>query len=171
MKKSDLLEVEYKEFYATYLNAIEDVELMSELLNGKKQFIDLVDAISATQLCYAYGENKWTVAEVLLHIIDTERVFQYRALCFCRNDKTALPGFNENDYVKEVSVSNRNKENIVEEFLAVRESTITLFKNISKEQLLYTGTASNIPWSVGGLGFVICGHQKHHMKIIEERYL
>ena len=170
MKKSDLLEVEYKEFYATYLNTLEDVELMSELLNGKKQFLDLVETIDATKFSYAYGKDKWTVAEVLLHIIDTERVFQYRALCFCRNDKTALPSFNENDYVKEVSVANRNKENIVEEFLAVRESTITLFKNITKEQLLHTGTASNIKWSVGGLGFVICGHQKHHMKILKERY-
>ncbi|WP_299433685.1 DinB family protein [uncultured Maribacter sp.] len=152
------------------LNTLEDVELMSELLNGKKQFLDLVETIDATKFSYAYGKDKWTVAEVLLHIIDTERVFQYRALCFCRNDKTALPSFNENDYVKEVSVANRNKENIVEEFLAVRESTITLFKNITKEQLLHTGTASNIQWSVGGLGFVICGHQKHHMKILKERY-
>jgi len=170
MKKSELQEAEYKEFYATYLNAIGEVELIQELVKGKNQFSEFIQNLNPSKLSYAYGKDKWTIAEVLMHIIDTERVFQYRALCFSRKDKTALPGFNENDYVNEGRVKGRSKESLLQEFIAVRESTISLFTNLSSEQLLYTGKASNIQWSVGGLGFVACGHQKHHAKILEERY-
>ncbi len=172
MNKSEIAASEYKEFYSTYLNALgENVELISELTKGKKDFTDLVENLSSDKFIYAYGKDKWTVAEVLLHIIDTERIFQYRALRFCRKDKTALPGFNEDEYIKAVNIGARTKESLVEEFLAVREATNIFFKNVTKEELLYTGIASNIQWSVGGLGFVACGHLKHHLNIIKERYL
>ena len=143
---------------------------MEELESGKEWMIDFLSNLSSSKLSYAYGDRKWTVAQVIIHIIDTERVFQYRAFRFSRKDKTELPGFDQDDFMAEVDVSNRSSKSLLEEYLAVREVTLSLYKNLAQEQLQYTGTASNIQWSVGGLGFVTSGHQKHHATILEERY-
>lgn len=170
MKKSQLKANEYNYFYATYLNAIGDVELMEALHNGKTEFKKLIDSLPLDKLNHRYALNKWTIAEVLEHIIDTERVFQYRAFRFSKNDQTPLPGFEQDDYVLE-GESNRSIEELLNEYNSVREATISLFQGMPSNKLHRVGTASGMPWSVAALGFVISGHQKHHLNIIEERYL
>ena len=120
---------------------------------------------------FSYGEGKWTVAEVLVHLIDSERVFQYRAFRICRNDKTALPGFEQDDYVLESLANKRTKEDILDEYLTVRDASINLFNVMSNDLLKRTGTASGLPWTVAALGLVISGHQRHHFNILKERYL
>lgn len=170
MRKSELDPIEYQEFYATYLNAIDDVDLIGELQHGKVWLVNFLENLEVSKLSYSYGKGKWTVGEVIMHIIDTERVFQYRAFRFSKNDKNALPGFDQDEYMLETDVTNRSKESILQEYLSVREASLTLYKNLQSKQLQYIGTASNINWSVAGIGFVICGHQKHHCKILEERY-
>ncbi|WP_298480104.1 DinB family protein [uncultured Maribacter sp.] len=170
MKKSELKPIEYKEFYATYLNAIGDVNLFTELVDGKNWMIQFINSLDESKLGYSYGEGKWTIAEVIMHIIDTERVFQYRAFSFSKNDQSALPGFDQDEYMANTDVSNRTKESILEEYLSVREASISLYKNLQNKQLNYIGTASGIRWSVAGIGFVISGHQKHHCTILQERY-
>lgn len=171
MRKSELQDLGNSNFYNTYLNTLEDVNLMDAFHQGKEWFIDFLKELPLEKLGFAYGENKWTVAEVLLHIIDTERIFQYRAFRFSRNDKEELPGFEQDAYIEESNSLNRKKEDILEEYLAVRNATITLFKNLGNEQLKRVGVASGIPWSVAALGFAISGHQKHHANILLKKYV
>ena len=171
MRLSELKENEFNHFYATYLNMVKDEELLEALDKSKDWFVDYTKGRTTEQLEYRYGPDKWTIAEVLLHIIDTERIFQYRAFRFSRKDSTPLPGFDHNDYVKECDSKTRTNNDIVDEFLAVRTATIQLFKYMDTKTLRLIGTASDMPWSVAALGFVISGHLKHHARILEERYV
>ena len=120
---------------------------------------------------FSYADGKWSVAEVLVHLMDAERVFQYRALRFARNDRTELKGFDQDAYVPESSANSRNKKDIEEEFVAIRKSSLKLFGSLGAEELSRSGKANGTSMSVRALGFVICGHQAHHFKIIKDRYL
>ncbi|WP_395049726.1 DinB family protein [Flavobacterium sp.] len=171
MQPDELSKQEYSSFNATYINATEDVSLIEGLENGLSQMVSFISAIPLEKLEYRYAENKWTIKDILLHLIDAERIFGYRALRIGRGDKTALAGFEENDYVPSAGANNRTSESLLEEFKFVRNATLCLFKNFSTEQLLYLGTASNQTISVRAIGFVISGHQNHHLRIIQERYL
>lgn len=172
MKKKDLKEIECDQYYKVYLATLDDdTVLMEQLVKGYENFPKFIDSIPDDKLDYAYAEGKWTVAQALLHIIDTERIFQYRAFRFSRQDKTPLMGFNQDDYVLNNDPRARKKESIIEAYKTVRASTIDIFKSLNEDELRYMGTASDLPWSVAGLGFVTCGHQRHHRNIIRERYL
>ena len=120
---------------------------------------------------YRYADGKWTIKDIIQHIIDAERIFAYRALRFARSDTTALPSFDENTYVEEAQANKRSIQDLLTELLIVRQATLALFKTFSEEQLLKKGTASNNPMSVRALGFVIIGHQNHHQRVFLERYL
>lgn len=168
---SELSTSEYNPYYSGYIRILEDADLLPALKKGKKEFLDFVEGVPETKLDFAYAEGKWTVSEVLIHLIDAERIFQYRAFRFARNDKTALPGFEQDNYVMESKSNERKREDIMEEFESVRESTLRLFSSFNEDALQRLGTASNAEMSVRALGFVICGHQMHHLKIIQERYL
>jgi len=170
MRLSELKENEFNHFYAAYLNRVKDEELLEALTSSAEWFMDYTAGLTKEKMAFSYAPHKWSIAEVLLHIIDTERIFQYRAFRFSRKDQTPVPGFEQDDYVRECDSKNRTKEDIAEEFLAVRESSLQLFKTMGTERLQYTGTASGMPWSVAALGFVISGHAKHHLQILEERY-
>ena len=134
-------------------------------------FVNFLNKIPKEKHNYAYAKDKWTLMEVLIHIIDTERIFQYRALRFSRGDTTELPGFDQDIFVPESLAGKRSMESIVKEYAAVRLSTILLFENLTEANLEYSGVASSVPWTVGTIGFVICGHQQHHQNILEQRYL
>jgi uncharacterized damage-inducible protein DinB len=120
---------------------------------------------------YQYSEGKWTIKEIIQHLIDSERVFSYRALRISRNDNTPLPGFDENYYVANSNGKERSLQSLLTEMAVVRQSTLSLFNSFSEEQLTKIGIASNREVSVRAIGFIIIGHQKHHQKIFEERYL
>lgn len=171
MIKSDLPKEAYDQFYGTYLSVLHESELNVLLANGKTEFAQFIENIPDNKLHSSYAMGKWTIAEVILHIIDAERVFQYRALRFLRNDQTPLPGFDQDLFVKQSNANNRGKDSLIAEFKAVREASITLFNNLENEELSRTGIASNIEWTVGALGFVICGHLRHHQQIITYKYL
>lgn len=171
MRLSELSLSEYNPFYHTYIQALGEVSLMEELENGKKTFLSLFDNIPEHKLSFAYDEGKWTLAEVVMHIMDTERIFQYRALRFARNDKTDLPGFDQDAFVPYSNASGRTIKDLVEEYAAVRDATLTLFKSFDDEALKRKGVASGSPMSVRALGFIISGHQARHLRIIRERYL
>lgn len=172
MLSSELSPSEYNPYYHTYIKALgEEVKLMDQLVDGRDIFIGFLKDIPINKLSYAYADEKWTLAEVLMHIIDAERIFQYRALRFARNDSTALAGFDQNVYVPESIAANKTMESIVEEYKTVRESTIALFKSFNDEVLKRIGVASDSEMSARAMGFIICGHQAHHLKIIRERYL
>ena len=171
MRPDELSKEEYSSFNATYIRAVEELSLLEGLEKGLNQMVSFISAIPVEKLEYRYAENKWTIKDILLHLIDAERIFAYRALRIGRGDKTALAGFEENDYVPNAGANNRTSESLLEEFRLVRKATLFLFKNFSNEQLLYLGTASNHAISVRAIGFVISGHLNHHLRIIQERYL
>ncbi|WP_419211422.1 DinB family protein [Maribacter sp. X9] len=171
MRKKDLKKDEYGHFYTTYLNMMDsDEEIVECLRDERESFLEFAKSLSQEQLQHRYAKGKWTVAELLIHIIDTERIFLYRAFRFSRNDMTPLPGFEQDGYVLESDSEKRTKESIIEEFINVREVTLNMFELISEEKLTRVGMASGMPWSVGAIGFVISGHQRHHFKILRERY-
>lgn len=157
-------------YFERYINQVPDMELPKalevygfELLDAEKnKLIQLGDQI--------YAPGKWTIADIIQHIIDTERIFAYRALRIGRNDQTPLPGFDENEYAVQAHASERSFEDLMDEFVTVRQSTIQLFKSFKPEDLLKQGIGSGNPISVIGLGYTIVGHVIHHMEVIKERY-
>jgi uncharacterized damage-inducible protein DinB len=162
---------EYSEFNATYINALDDVNLFEELEISLHDFIRFVQNIPMDKFDYRYAEGKWTIKDIIQHIIDAERIFGYRALRISRNDKTPLPGFEENDYVENTNANGRSIQELLTEFSAVRHSNLLLFKSFSEEQLIRLGIASNHTISVRALGFLMIGHLKHHQRVFQERYL
>ena len=171
MRASELLENEYSGHFGTYTKAAGDGILIEELEISLHEFIWFVQNIPMDRFEYRYAEGKWTIKDIIQHVIDTERIFAYRALRFSRNDKTPLPSFEENDYADNTNSNSRSIQDLLTEFSAVRHSTLLFYKSLSEEQLKRIGTASNNPISVRALGFVIIGHQKHHQKVFQERYL
>jgi len=130
-----------------------------------------VFSLRGEKLNYRYAQNKWTIKEILVHIIDDERIYAYRALCFARNDKTELPGFEQDDYALHSRANERSLENILEEYEAVRNATIALFNGLPEDSLLRMGTANNNKATVRAMAYHIAGHELHHMNIIKEKYL
>ena len=171
MKLSSLQSTEYDTYYKPYIEALGEVDLLNELEHSFITFIDFLKTIPTEKLEYRYAEGKWTIKDIVQHLIDAERIFAYRALRIARKDQTPLPGFEENEYVETAFANNRTMEDLIEEFTIVRKATLSLFKTFTEEQLMQMGTASEKPVSVRAIGFITLGHQKHHEKIIKERYL
>ncbi|MDI6034397.1 DinB family protein [Flavobacterium sp. LB2P84] len=171
MKTNQLPVNEYSSFNATYIQAAGNVEMIEELEISLHDFIRFVQNIPMDKFDYRYAEGKWTIKDIIQHIIDTERIFAYRALRISRNDKTPLPGFEENDYVDNTVANSRSIQDLLAEFSAVRHANLYLFKSFSEEQMKRMGIVSNAAVSVRAIGFIIIGHQKHHQKVFQERYL
>lgn len=172
MKSNELISSEYSSFNVTYINTVDqNIDLMDGFEMGFEEMIALISNTEIEKLEYRYAVGKWTIKDIIQHIIDTERIFSYRALRISRNDLTPLPSFEENDYVDNANANCRSIQDLLNELKVVRASTIILFKNFSNMQLNNLGIASNHPISVRAIGFIIIGHQQHHFKIIKERYL
>lgn len=171
MNSNQLPSNEYSKFNATYIHPLENTNLIEELEICLHDFIRFVQNIPMDKFDYRYAEGKWTIKDIIQHIIDTERIFSYRALRISRNDQTPLPGFEENSYVEHTNANDRSIQQLLTEMAAVRQSTLLLFKSFTQEQLQLIGTASDHPISVRAIGFIIIGHQKHHQRIFQERYL
>ena len=172
MKITDINPTEYSNFYANYLGLIpKDLSLIDGFTDGFKQVSDFFENIPAVKLNHAYAHEKWSVKEVFQHLIDTERVFQYRCFCIARADKTPLPGFEQNDYIVPSNAKNKSLEALTDEFKTVRLSFLALLKSLSKEDLLCVGNANGNPMSARAAAFITLGHYEWHIKIIKERYL
>jgi len=171
MLSFNLKSTEYASFYAPYINELGNVDLNTELEESLTKFIVFLNSIPKDKLEYRYEEGKWTIKDILLHLIDAERIFAYRALRISRKDKTPLPGFDENSYAEAAKANKIEWNNLIEEFKLVRLTTIILFNRLEEEEIERVGVASGYEVSVRALGFIILGHQKHHKKIIKERYL
>jgi hypothetical protein len=131
---------------------------------------ELVLSLPPDRLGTPCAEGEWTVKEILLHVIDTERVVAYRALRFARNDPSPQPGFDHNSYVPNSGANGRSIDNILEEYAAVRQATLSLFHNLEDEAWMRLGTASNNPLSVRAAAYFIAGHELHHLQSIRENY-
>lgn len=172
MKANELHKNEYAAFYETYISQVStEYNLIEELEISLHRFIHFVQDIPMDKHEYRYAEGKWTIKQIIQHLMDAERIFAYRALRFSRNDQTALPGFDENEYAAIAPAENRTIMSLLTEYSAIRHANLLMFKAFSDDELLRIGTASNVQMSVRALGFVIIGHQNHHQRIFEERYL
>ncbi len=162
---------DYPSYFNGYIQKVEQ-DNVQELVNTLSHpltyfFLNLADE----KADYRYAENKWTLKDMLQHIIDTERIMQYRLLRISRNDQTPLPGFDENQYAASAEANSRTFIELKEEFKALRKSTDLLLKSLNDTQLHRTGIASNHPITATAIAFIIFGHLLHHKQIIEERYL
>lgn len=164
-------EVIVPEFASKYFEAAPQDDLLVALSDSTRQFRKLLKKIPRKKYDFAYAEGKWTIREVLQHIIDAERVFAFRALWFGRQDPSPLPGFDENSWAVTSNASSRKWKDLVREFFVLRNSTQMFFESLNDEQLRLTGSANNNLSNVAGLGFMCAGHVMHHIHIIRERYL
>ncbi|MEE9407607.1 MAG: DinB family protein [Polaribacter sp.] len=172
MIKKNLQSSEYNGYYKRYIDKVpETTDLISGLEVDKKMVIDFFSSIHEEKLEYRYQPKKWTIKELLQHIIDTERIFMYRLLCISRNDKTALPGYEQDDYVAPSEANAKTLEVLIHEFTITRLYTINLINSISDENLSNIGTASNTPMSARACAFLLLGHSVWHIEVIKERYL
>ena len=171
MKTTDLNSSEYNSYYGTYIELVGDVTLIDGLKKGLSETISFLTTIPVNKLEYRYAEGKWTIKEIVRHIIDTERIFAYRALRFARNDETSLPGFDQDEYIIPAKANSQNLDSLLEEYKANRLATLAMFVNFTDAMLKGIGEASNSPMSARATGFITIGHEKHHCNIIRERYL
>ena len=159
------------EYYHQYINLVAEDDLTTALEKQLLSTMLFLKTIPEEIGNFRYAENKWSAKEVLLHIMDTERIFTYRSLCISRNDKTNFPSFDENNYAPNSNAANRTMEEIILEYEALRRSTILLFRGFSPSMMDETGTANNFSITPRGIGWVIAGHELHHLNVIKERYL
>lgn len=157
-------------YYDRYINLVGDVELMQALQNTGKRFLLAEEPKLRALGDRVYAPGKWTVKDIIQHLTDCERVFTYRAMAIARGDKTHLPGFDENLYAENTSVSSRSFDDVIAEFSSVRESSIFMFGTLAEEALSLEGTVNSTRISPLAIGFVLAGHVIHHMNVIKERY-
>lgn len=162
---------EYAEFYANYVALVEETDIVAALQNQVADLENIFAGISEEKSAFAYAEGKWTIKQLLGHLIDGERVFSYRALRISRADQTPLPGFEENSYVANSNFTARTIADMLEELTLLRRSNVIFFNNLSDAARLYTGTASDAKVSVRAIGFIMVGHITHHINILKTRYL
>lgn len=158
-------------YYHHYISLAKGTNAIQVLKDYQVEAAQLFTDLAPEKWDYRYAEGKWTIKELLLHIIDTERIFAYRALRISRNDSTALAGFEQDDYVPASDAANRSPESLIAEYQAVRQASIHLFQNLTDEMLSRMGMASNNPVSVLALAYMMAGHEIHHLNILKERYL
>ena len=162
---------EYAPFYATYVDAVPDGDLLRLLEDHAAGLLDLLRAFGEARGDDCYASGKWSVKEVVGHMADTERVFAYRDLRFARADATPLPGFEQNGYVEAAGFGRRTLADLAEEFADVRKATLKLLAGLDEAALRRSGVASGHPMSVRALAWVLAGHERHHVRVLRERYL
>lgn len=162
---------EFNPYYQTYVGKVGEGNILSILEQQEAEMASFYESIPEDRWEYRYAEGKWTPKEVLLHIIDAERVFSYRALRVGRADTTPMPGFDQDPYVETSAANDRTPASLIAEYRAVRQATLALFKNLPASAWDQLGTASDSPISPLALAYIIAGHEIHHSMITKERYL
>ena len=166
-----LISSEAHEYYTPYIDLVGDESYMRKLIMLHEQTPQILSEIPMDRWMFRYAPDKWTIKEVLMHIIDTERIFNYRALRISRGDQTPMASFDQDAYVIASNANDRSGESLLKEYQTLRASTIALFKSFSDEMLIKMGTTSGKQFSPLAIGYIIAGHEIHHMNIIQKRYL
>ena len=162
---------DFPAYFSRYISKANADSLAEAVTLYAKPLLDFYTSLPEVKADYAYAPGKWTIKEVLQHVIDAERVFSYRVMCIARKDKTPLPSFDENSYAENSLAGNRSLASLKEELIAVRKSTDLLINSLSEEQLATQGTSSNLPITANAIGYIVFGHLLHHKEVLEERYL
>lgn len=162
---------EYAAYGSIYVNEVPDGgQVLQMMQDNLKVMQDLAHSFPPERLNVPHAPGEWTILEILVHISDTERVFAYRALRFARDDKTSLPGFDHDSFVTQSGANGRTLDDVLEEYRAVRQASITLFNSLSDEALARVGSANGTPTSARAMAYFIAGHEQHHLKSIRQNY-
>ncbi len=162
---------EFAPYYNTYISLIEDNAVLPVLDAQTAEIRSIFSGVPEEKGTYAYAEGKWTIKELLSHLIDGERIFAYRILRISRGDKTPIEGFEQDDYIETSNANNRSFSDLLDEFEHERRANLSLVRNLTDEASLRIGTASNNPVSARALVYIMAGHVKHHVNILQKRYL
>lgn len=160
---------EYSSWYQNYIERVKSEDVISALEDSKRAMDDLWPRLIHLPPGFAYAEGKWSVSRLMRHIVDSEWIFAYRALRFARNDKTELPGYDHDAYADQTT--DESLHDLYAQFQEVRSATIGLFRSFPETTGTRSGTANGNLCSVRALGFIIAGHQLHHLDILSARYL
>lgn len=162
---------EYAPYYETYVSLVTEHEIVPVLAAQPLELQDIFDYVPEEKGTNAYGEGKWTIKEILSHLIDCERMFAYRALRISRGDETPIEGFEQDGYIENSHANGRSIDELLEEFNLLRRANLLFFNNLEDTGWKRLGTASGNGVSVLGLAYIMAGHIRHHIRILEERYL
>ena len=163
---------EYHPYYQHYVGLVPtEISIFEQLKSQGETFRQFIQSIPAEKHLYAYEAGKWTIQELVLHLLDAERIFAYRALVFARQDQTPLPGMDENLYAAHSNANDRTMTSLLAEHEAVRTGNLATFGGFSADSFMNRGTANDAQASVRALLYIIAGHELHHMNVIRERYL
>jgi DinB superfamily len=157
-------------YFLKYISLVKEDNIHDGFTNQEDTLQNFYNKIDEEKSLYAYAEGKWTLKEMLQHLIDTERVFSYRALCIARKEQATLPGFDENDYSNNSKANTRSWASLVEEMQILRMSTQMMFDSFTNDMLENEGSFSSAKDTVNTLGYIMAGHIYHHVKVAEERY-
>lgn len=158
-------------FYNRYIQLAADTDVAASIAENTKTVTAFLEQLPAGKWNYVYAPGKWTITEMLQHIIDAERVFVYRALTFARMDQTPLPAFEEDDWANSANQAGRSAESVFAEFKLLRASTEAFYSFLTEAELKAEGSANNNVCNTLALGYILAGHAAHHMNVIKERYL
>jgi uncharacterized damage-inducible protein DinB len=161
---------EHAPYYGKYTSLVPDGDIVQTLLAQRDTTFAVLQSISDEKSLYRYAPGKWSIRQCYVHLIDTERIFTYRALRFARADQTALAGFEQDNYVIPSGADSRSWQSIVDEYRTVRAATVALFANLPEDAWSRTGTASNNPVSVRAIAYITAGHDIHHRNMLREHY-
>jgi hypothetical protein len=162
---------EYPPFFARYVAGVPEDDVVAALRDSGREVLAVLAAIPDTRGGFRYGPDKWTIREVVGHMIDAERIFGYRALRLARGDATPLPGFEENEYARAAGSDARTLTDLVDELRVVREGTVRLFQSFPAEAWMRRGVVNGREVSVRALAYITAGHARHHLAVLRERYL
>lgn len=162
---------EYAEWYSGYVTEVPETDIVAALETQIREFRAVFDAIPASRADHRYAPGKWSIRELAGHLNDGERVFAYRALCFSRGDATPLPGFDENEYVAAAPFGHMPLPDLVAQFEHQRRSNVLLFRGLGPEGWLRSGVANENSMSVRAVAYVLVGHVRHHLGVLQARYL
>jgi uncharacterized damage-inducible protein DinB len=164
-------QTEYPPYFEPYISKVKDEDILSFLQLQAKELLSIVENTDDIFLDDSYETGKWTMKELVIHLIDTERIFCTRALQIARGEAKSLPGYEQDDYVREADAARRTKESLLEEYIANRISTLAFFKGLSKQTHGKVGIANELNVSVRSLLYAIAGHEKHHLEVLKNKYL
>lgn len=162
---------EYDPYYERYISLVENDDILRRLELQITEVIDAFKAVSEDRGAFAYADGKWTIKEVLSHLIDGERMFAYRVFRIARGDKTPIEGFEQDGYIENSHANERSFKELLEEFELLRKANVLFFKNLKQTDWKRIGTANKKEISVSALAYIMAGHIRHHLNILSERYL
>ncbi|HEX8424046.1 MAG TPA: DinB family protein [Pyrinomonadaceae bacterium] len=164
-------ETEYLPYYSKYVSLVQEGDVLAALGKQSEETLALLRGIPESRAGFRYAQGKWSIKELVGHMIDSERIFAYRALRFARNDRTPVPGFEQDDYIREASFDDCLLAALAAEFESVRHASLFLFKHLSEEAWTRRGVANESEVSVRALAYIIAGHELHHREVLRSKYL